>query len=77
MTQFYFNVREADSFEEDTYGVDLPDIKSAHSEAIRAAREMMIEEITLGRPVTDQVFEVCDECGVLLFTLAFKDLLHS
>ena len=77
MTHFYFNVREANSFEEDTDGVDLPDVVSAHREALRAAREMMIEEIALGMPVTDQVFEVCDECGGLLFTLAFKDLLHS
>ncbi len=77
MARFYFNVRDANSFHQDTVGVDLPDVASAHREASQAARELMIEEITLGKPVTQPVFEVCDIGGVLLFTLDFKDLLHG
>ena len=77
MGHFYFNIRDGDSFEEDTEGVDLPSSDFAKREAVQAAREMMIEEIASGLPVSDQVFEVWDNFGVLLFELKFKDLLHS
>ncbi|MCV9967800.1 hypothetical protein OIU34_39005 [Pararhizobium sp. BT-229] len=76
MAHYYFHL-DGDKFDEDIEGVDLPDLDAARREALRTAREMMIEKIALGLPVTDQRFEVCDEFGVLLFRLAFKDVLHS
>jgi hypothetical protein len=67
MAHFYFNIRDGDSFEEDTEGVDLPNSDLARREALQSAREMMIEQIASGIPVSDQVFEVWDDFGVLLF----------
>lgn len=77
MAHYYFHLIDGDKFDEDIEGIDLPDLDSARGEALRTAREMMIEKIALGLPVTDQVFEVCDEFGVPLFRLEFKDVLHS
>ena len=35
------------------------------------------EQITLGIPVGDQVFEVTNEEGLIVFALAFRHILHS
>ncbi|WP_426233552.1 DUF6894 family protein [Pararhizobium sp. DWP3-4] len=77
MPKFYFHLRDGDTFEEDTDGVELPDVDSARSEAIIAAREILAEQISFGLQVGDQTFEVTDEEGFMFFRLAFRDLLHS
>ena len=77
MALFYFHLLDGDKIDEDTEGIELPDLETAKSECRQTAREMMIENIALGLPVHNQVFEVCDEFGSLLFKLAFSDVLDS
>ncbi|WP_276118312.1 DUF6894 family protein [Pararhizobium qamdonense] len=77
MALYYFHLRNGDDYEEDTTGVELPDVDSARTEAIVAAREILSEQIALGIPIGNQVFEVCEEDQFMVFKLAFKDILHS
>ena len=55
----------------------LPDVDIARTEAIIAAREIPAEQIVLGIPIGNHVFEVCEEDQFMVFKLAFKDILHS
>lgn len=77
MPRFYFHLRDGDTYDEDADGVELPDIDNARTEAVVAAREILAEQITLGIPVGDQVFEVTNEEGLIVFALAFRNILHS
>jgi hypothetical protein len=77
MTQFFFHIRVGEMFDEDSRGVDLPDIDAAKREARRAARQLMAEQVEEGLPISGEVFEVCDEDGAMVFQFAFKDLLDS
>lgn len=77
MPLFFFHLRDGSDVNEDSEGIELDDVDSARTEAITAACEMLAEQITLGIPIGDQIFEVCDEGGVMVFKLAFKDVLHS
>lgn len=77
MALYFFHLRDGEMYEEDMDGVLFPDVDTARTEAVAAAREMLSEQIALGIPIGNQVFEVCDEDGVLVFRVAFKDILHS
>jgi hypothetical protein len=77
MTQFFFHIRDGEMFDEDSMGVDLPNLDAARREATCAAREMMAEQVEEGLPIIGRVMNVCDEDGTMVFQLAFKDLLDS
>ena len=77
MPRFYFHLRDGDTYEEDTDGIELPDVDSAQTEAVVAAREILAEQITLGIPIGDQMVEVTDEQGFIVFKLPFRNILHS
>ncbi|WP_426127698.1 DUF6894 family protein [Pararhizobium sp. PWRC1-1] len=77
MLRFYFHLRDGEQFEEDIDGIELPDVDSARTEAVVAAREILFEHIALGVPVGGQVFEVCDEEGVMFFNMPLRNILHS
>ncbi|KQV35292.1 hypothetical protein ASC96_29515 [Rhizobium sp. Root1204] len=77
MPLYFFNVRNGDYYNEDTEGLELPDVDTARKEAKDAAREMLAEQIALRVPVCGQTLEVTDEYGDILFTLSFKNIMHS
>ncbi|WP_455272944.1 DUF6894 family protein [Rhizobium herbae] len=77
MSKFYFHVRDGTTFEEDTIGIELPDLISAKREANTAAREMLAERLTSGLHVNGQVFEICDDDGLLVETVSFRDVLNA
>ncbi|WP_428414531.1 DUF6894 family protein [Pararhizobium sp.] len=77
MAIYFFHLRDGETFEEDTVGVELEDVDSARTEAIAAAREMLAEQITLGAPIGNPIFEVCEGDHAVVFKLVFRDILHS
>jgi hypothetical protein len=76
MPRYYFHVLEHGRFSEDDHGVTLANAIDARREAAQAAREILSEKVALGEHIDGQVFVVCDDDGVPLFELPFKDVLN-
>jgi hypothetical protein len=72
MAKFYFHSRNANEFIEDDWGVDLPDLEAARKEAMRAAREIIAEQLLNNRAIPDEVFESVDADGTILAYLPLK-----
>lgn len=70
-------LRRGDVLDEGTVGLDLPNLDAAKEEPFRAARELLAERIALRMPVEGQIFEVCDADGSMIFSVKFRDVLHS
>ena len=78
MPKFYFNIRREDGLVSDEEGSEFADIAAAVEDAKASAREMIAEHIRMGDPaILDYAFEIVDESGALLRTLAFSEALHD
>jgi hypothetical protein len=73
--RFHFNVRSDKDFDEDREGIDLPSLAVAKAEAERASREMVAELVLRRERINDMRFEITDDQGVVVATLAFKDVI--
>ena len=77
MPRYFFNVYDGySSFDQD--GTELPDIYTAHSEAIRLSGEILREVGGKFWNGTEWKLEVTDEKGAVLFVLRFSahEILH-
>lgn len=77
MPNFHFHVRDGDRLIEDPDGSELPGLEAARAEALAAAREAFAEMIRTGRAVSGRRFEIADDAGRVLATVAIKDVLDS
>ncbi|GAA0571087.1 hypothetical protein GCM10009416_07110 [Craurococcus roseus] len=77
MPTFYFHVRDGDRLIEDPEGVDLPDLDAARAEAATAARQIRADALKTDRAVAGRRFEITDQAGRVLATVAIKDVLDS
>lgn len=75
MARYYFHIRNRDSFDQDTQGVDLPDIRAVHEEAFTAARGLLADMVVDGEHINGMCFEVTDEEGNIVLVLPFQKLL--
>lgn len=57
----------------DEDGMIFDDAEGAREEAIRAARDMMSDQVRQGRLSLRDRIDVADEAGKPIFTLAFRD----
>jgi len=73
--KFYFNVCSDSANEEDREGIDLPSLADARKEAVRAAKEMVVDMLAHDDRIDGMRFEIVDESGQLLETVRFRDLL--
>jgi hypothetical protein len=71
MTQFFFDLRSADTFSQDEEGIELPDAAAAHRMALGALSDAAREAVIEGS--TDQLLavEVRDGIGPVLEVTAF------
>jgi hypothetical protein len=71
MTQFFFDLRSADTFSQDEEGIELPDAAAAHRMALAALSDAAREAVIEGS--TDQLLavEVRDGIGPVLEVTAF------
>lgn len=76
MPKYYFHMREHDALVEDPDGADLPDIAAAREEALRAAREMVVEMVARGEIIDGQQFVICDDTGKHLDVVPFTSALR-
>jgi hypothetical protein len=72
MTRYYFNIRLANGYIEDTEGQELRSLGEARVEAIETARELMAESILLGQKIEHRAFEISDEAGETLDIIPFS-----
>jgi hypothetical protein len=72
MTRFFFHIRDGEEYLEDEEGVELPDLDTAHHEAISAAREMISDMVLRGKVINGQAFEIANADGQILKVVPFK-----
>jgi hypothetical protein len=72
MPRFYFHVRRGAILEVDNEGVEFPTLEEARQEAIRAAREIIADQLIKGDVEAEQSFEITSEAGVLLHQVPFR-----
>jgi hypothetical protein len=74
MSVFYFRVRDGGFVVEDPNGAELPDLATARDKAAMAIRLAVSEPASAGRDLGRRRFEITDEAGLLLATVAFRDV---
>lgn len=74
MPRFYFRFCDGDELP-DNLGIELPDVHTARTEAIRGIRSLVSDSARQGRvPVSERV-EIEDEKGMRLLTISFNEAL--
>jgi hypothetical protein len=74
MPLFYFHLRDGNKVIRDPEGVRLPDIASAHAEALQSARELMSQSNTgRARFGPEQQFEITNEAGETVAIVPFRE----
>ena len=74
MPVFYFHVRDGGRMVEDPDGAELPDLDAARAKAAAAIREAAARPLKPGQNLGERRFEIADERGRLLATVAFLDV---
>jgi hypothetical protein len=72
MSTYYFNIISASMKILDEEGSDLPDLQSAHKEALMDARTLMSDAVLDGRDISDRSIEICGKYGQVLLVVPFR-----
>lgn len=72
MPRYYFHLYN-DEITMDPEGRVLPDLAAARANAIKEAREMMMETVGEGRLNLSHRIEIADQSGAVAATLVFRD----
>lgn len=70
MPLYYFHIRNGCDLERDPEGMELPDLDSAHAEALIVARELVDAVPEFNK---DTLIEIVDETGRTLLCVPFAD----
>lgn len=73
MPRFYFDLHECGTVIEDEDGVERSHMHSLREEALRAAREIMCEEMTGGKLCLSCHIAVRDQNNEIILTVRFQD----
>jgi hypothetical protein len=76
MPIFFIHVRSHDGLSEDLEGSELPNLDAAQSEALAAARDLVVDQIRTDT-VSDGQLEIWDEFGHKLSTVPFRNAYKS
>ena len=77
MGRFYFHLRAGDELTSDDEGMDLPDLSAAKREAMRTARELLVEAIKSGKQTVPEAFVIADDEGRALDTISLAAVLPA
>jgi hypothetical protein len=69
MQRYFFTLNFPAEDVIDPDGAELPNLLAAERDAREAIREIAIQNIKMGRPLTLQSISICDEAGRVLATL--------
>jgi hypothetical protein len=73
MPTFFFHIRGGGIEAEDFIGMDLPSLEAARDEAVRSARDIMMDEIQAGRLSLKRRIDVEDQDQRPVFSLPFGE----
>jgi hypothetical protein len=71
---FFFDYFDGQRLDEDDLGVELPDVETAHREAIQAAIEIWADALREPRNPSRDYFRIRDNNGNVLLELPFAEL---
>lgn len=74
MPLYYFHIRNGSALERDPEGMELPDLQSAHAEALVASRELAEAAPEFDK---DTLIEIADETGRTVLRISFADAAGS
>ena len=73
MPRFFFHLYN-DMIVEDEEGLELPDLATAREQAIVGGRELLCEQVRIGRMRLHHRIEVADEKGRIVLKVPFREL---
>ena len=76
MPHYFFHVHSGDQYCPDHEGGDFDDNAAAASEALLNVRDLVIEAVKNGTPVSGLKVDVAREDGTLLSSFAAQHVLH-
>lgn len=76
MPRYFFHIREHASLEKDLSGFEFDSPEIAHTEAVKAAREIAAEKVKNGEIIDGQSFVVVDEAGAVIAEVPFKSVIR-
>lgn len=78
MPHFFFHVRcRGETLSYDDWGLDFPDVVTAHNEALRAARDLHGVFVPRDRNPHDCAIEVETAAGELVFSVSFAAIFNG
>ena len=77
MPLYHFHLHNRIGFVPDEEGRELPDLKTARAEAVKAARALIADEVLHGHLELGSRLDVTDAAGAILFTLRFGDAVEG
>jgi hypothetical protein len=75
MARYHLNLHECGTVYLDEEGMEFPNVEAVRAQAIKEARSIMAAEVREGQLCLSCHIEVEDDCGQVIFKLAFKDAL--
>ncbi len=75
MPRYFFDIVDDDGVTRDPEGSELSSPALAMDEARATAREMLADSLRAGRRIDARRFDITNESGQVVGTLAFRDLL--
>lgn len=72
MPRYFFHLHN-DVEVEDEDGVDLPDLEAVRAEALKAARDLMAEDVKRGKLTLSHRIEIRDQAGEPVLTVRYAD----
>ena len=77
MPRWYFHIHDGKEATLDQEGTDLPDLITAHEEALIVARELMSNGPRDGRDRSRWRFEIADETGAPILMVLFSEAVQE
>jgi hypothetical protein len=78
MPRLYFHIRcHGETLSEDEFGLDFPDVVSAHNQALCAARALDGAFAARGKDPKDYTIEVENASGELVVSLSFAAIFNG
>ena len=78
MPRYFFHIRcHGETLSKDEFGLDFPDVVSAHNQALRAARDLDSAFLARGKDPKDCTVEVENTSGELVVSLSFAAIFNG
>jgi hypothetical protein len=74
--RYFFHIRHKDLLIRDEEGTEFADSAAARQEAQLSVRDLALDDLKKGRPITRLQIEVTDENGAVLETVSVNNMMH-